>query len=538
MPCCGRTGTGSGGPRAPHLLRFNERIVLDDREFADADIVAAFERIEAARTAEPAVSLTYFEFAILAALDLLARGAPELAILEVGLGGRLDAVNIIDADLAVITAVDLDHQSWLGDDRETIGAEKAGILRPGRPVVIGDRDPPGSVTAAARSLEAPAQCIGRDFDLRPDADGWVFHGRDRSGAGVQLQRLPAPRLHPDAVATALQAALTLGLEPDRERVARVLEVQQLAGRMQRLRRGGVELLLDVAHNPHASRALAERLACRRRGTRPGVQALFGTLADKDAPAMLEPLRDCGIEALRSRWTRRALAAARGRLSRPRSCPPVPGRRIRVAPSRPHSNRPARPHVPGRARCSCIGFLDRGGRRARAAAAAESASDEHTRNRVVGGLILVSLAAIFLPMLLDGEGLERREVPRMPVGERAAPRGRDHRSGGRGRPSSRTPGVSASGPNPWTGAPCMCPRPPVPAPETGRRPARPRHPAATRNPAPRAGTSRPRRPDPHSTRPWAATGCRSRGASSWRPSPPGTMPRARASDCSMTATRRI
>mgnify|MGYP005849401785 CR=1 FL=1 len=284
-----------GQTTSPHLLRFNERIVLDDREFADADIVASFERIEAARTVEPPVSLTYFEFGILAALDLLARGAPDLAILEVGLGGRLDAVNIIDADLAVITAVDLDHQAWLGDDRETIGVEKAGILRSGRPVVIGDRDPPGSVTAAARSLEAPAQCIGRDFDLRPDADGWVFHGRDRSGAGVQLQRLPAPRLHPDAVATALQAALTLGLKPDRERVARLLEVQQLAGRMQRLRRGGVELLLDVAHNPHASRALAQRLRADGR-TRPR-QALFGTFADKDAPAMLEPLRDCGIEAL-------------------------------------------------------------------------------------------------------------------------------------------------------------------------------------------------------------------------------------------------
>jgi dihydrofolate synthase/folylpolyglutamate synthase len=284
-----------GHTTSPHLLRFNERIVLDGRAFADADIVAAFERIEAARGTEPSVSLTYFEFAILAALDLLARGAPELALLEVGLGGRLDAVNLVDADLAVITAVDLDHQSWLGNDRETIGAEKAGILRPGRPVVIGDRDPPESVTAAARALEAPARSIGRDYDLRPAGGGWSFHGRDLSGGPVRLERLPAPRLHPDAVATGLQAALTLGLEPDRERVAKVLEGQQLAGRMQRLRRDGVELLLDVAHNPHATRALAERLRADRRN-RPR-QALFGTFADKDAPAMLEPLRDCGIESL-------------------------------------------------------------------------------------------------------------------------------------------------------------------------------------------------------------------------------------------------
>jgi dihydrofolate synthase/folylpolyglutamate synthase len=288
-------GQRVGHTTSPHLLRFNERIVLDDRECADADIVAAFERIEAARTADPAVSLTYFEFAILAALDLLARGAPDVAILEVGLGGRLDAVNIIDADLAVITAVDLDHQSWLGKDRETIGAEKAGILRPGRPVVLGDREPPDSVTAAARSLDAPVQRIGRDYDLRPDAGGWTFRGRDLAGARVELERLPAPRLHPDAVATGLQAALALGLEPDRERVAKVLENQQLAGRMQRLRVDGVELLLDVAHNPHATRALAERLRAERRN-RPR-QVLFGTFADKDAPAMLEPLRDCGIEAL-------------------------------------------------------------------------------------------------------------------------------------------------------------------------------------------------------------------------------------------------
>lgn len=288
-------GQRVGHTTSPHLLRFNERIVVDDRVSGDDEIVAAFERIEAARGIEPMLSLTYFEFGILAALDLLARSAPDLAILEVGLGGRLDAVNIIDADLAVITAVDLDHQAWLGNDRETIGAEKAGILRPGRPVVIGDRDPPDSVLAAARTLDAPARRIGADFDLQPDAAGWTFRGRDPAGGRVRLDGLPPPRLHPDAVATGLQAALFLGLEPDRERVAAVLEAQQLAGRMQRLEWGGVELLLDVAHNPHATRALAERLRADRRN-RPR-QALFGTFADKDAPAMLEPLRDCGIEVL-------------------------------------------------------------------------------------------------------------------------------------------------------------------------------------------------------------------------------------------------
>lgn len=263
---------------SPHLHRFNERIVLDGREARDDEIVGAFERIEAARGE---ISLTYFEFAILAALDLMARCAPDVAVLEVGLGGRLDAVNIVDADLAVITAVDLDHQAWLGDDRETIGAEKAGILRPGRPLVIGDRDPPRSVLAAAMALEAPTLRIGVDFDLVADGSGTRFDGVDARGGPVRLEGLPVPGLHPDDVAAALQALLQLDVPLQAALVAPVLAGLTLAGRRQRLLVDGVDVLLDVAHNPHAARALAAE-------PEPGERLLgvFGTFRDKDAAAML------------------------------------------------------------------------------------------------------------------------------------------------------------------------------------------------------------------------------------------------------------
>ncbi|MEE4298409.1 MAG: Mur ligase family protein, partial [Pseudomonadales bacterium] len=150
-------GLRTGTTTSPHLVRFNERIRIDGTEATDAAIVAAFERIEAARLALPEgpVSLTYFEAAILAALLLMAAADLDLAILEVGLGGRLDAVNLVDCDLAVVTPVDLDHQAWLGDDRETIGAEKAGVLRPRRPVVLTDPEPPASVLGRATALSAP-----------------------------------------------------------------------------------------------------------------------------------------------------------------------------------------------------------------------------------------------------------------------------------------------------------------------------------------------------------------------------------------------
>lgn len=277
-------GASVGQTTSPHLVRFNERIVIDGTAVDDASIVAAFERIDVARGE---TTLTYFEFSILAALDLLARAGRPWALLEVGLGGRLDAVNVVDPDVAVITAVDLDHQEWLGPDRETIGREKAGILRRGRPLVLGDPDPPASVLTRARELEAPSLRLGVDFALEPEAAGLLrFRGRDAEGAPCVLEGLPVPALALDDVATGLQALLVAGLVPDAAAVRRAFATVTLAGRLQRLDVDGVPVILDVAHNPHAAAHLAGRLD-------PGVPtlALFGTFADKDAPAMVRALEE-------------------------------------------------------------------------------------------------------------------------------------------------------------------------------------------------------------------------------------------------------
>jgi dihydrofolate synthase/folylpolyglutamate synthase len=277
-------GAGVGQTTSPHLVRFNERIAIDGVAVDDASIVAAFERIDAARGD---VTLTYFEFSILAALDLLARAGRPWALLEVGLGGRLDAVNVVDPDVAVITAVDLDHQEWLGPDRETIGREKAGILRRRRPLVLGDPDPPASVLARARELDAPCLRLGVDFALEAEGDGRLrFRGRDARGEPCVLRGLPVPALALDDVATGLQALLVAGLVPDLAAVRRAFATVTLAGRLQRLDADGVPVVLDVAHNPHAAAHLAGRLE-------PGVPtlALFGTFADKDAPAMVRLLEE-------------------------------------------------------------------------------------------------------------------------------------------------------------------------------------------------------------------------------------------------------
>ncbi len=152
---------------SPHLLRYNERIRIDGREVDDADLCAAFERIDQARGD---AQLTYFEFGTLAALDLFVRAQPDLVLLEVGLGGRLDAVNIMQPDVSVISTIDIDHVDWLGPDRESIGFEKAGIMRSGKPVICGDRAPPRSLLDHAGAIAAECQVLGRDFDVVRGAD--------------------------------------------------------------------------------------------------------------------------------------------------------------------------------------------------------------------------------------------------------------------------------------------------------------------------------------------------------------------------------
>ncbi|MDH5821786.1 bifunctional tetrahydrofolate synthase/dihydrofolate synthase [Luteimonas sp. RD2P54] len=273
---------------SPHLFEYNERVRVDGRPATDDALAAAFAAVEAARTVEPPVPLTYFEFGTLAALWLFARQRLDLAILEVGLGGRLDAVNLVDADVAVITTVDLDHQDWLGADREAIGREKAGIARPWKPLVLGEDDPPSSVLGHAYAIGAPAIRAGSDFMFeRLAGGGWRWR---EVGYAIDL---PEPQLA-GAEQRRNAAAAIAALRALRRSVPRAAIVQGVASaalpaRLQRLHVDGVEVVIDVGHNPQAARTLADWL---RAAPVPGrTRAVYAALADKDAPGVVAALQD-------------------------------------------------------------------------------------------------------------------------------------------------------------------------------------------------------------------------------------------------------
>ncbi len=273
-----RLGRRTGAYTSPHLLRYNERIRIDGAEIDDAALCAAFQHVDDARGE---VRLTYFEFGTLAALYCFAQAGVEVAVLEVGMGGRLDAVNIVDAEVALIASVDVDHSEWLGPDRESIGREKAGIMRAGHVCVCADRDPPASVLEHAREIGARLHLLGRDFDARADEDGsWTW--LDRSGP---LGPLPAPRIpggHQRDNAAAAIAALRV-LEPDAgpEIALQGIADARLAGRLQYVP-GEVDLLFDVGHNPQAVAALARHLDSLHRAGR--VLAVAGMMRDKEVEA--------------------------------------------------------------------------------------------------------------------------------------------------------------------------------------------------------------------------------------------------------------
>jgi dihydrofolate synthase/folylpolyglutamate synthase len=292
-------GLRVGTYTSPHLWRFNERIRLDGVEAADDAIVGAFERIDAARGDTP---ITYFEYATLAALDLFERAGLDLAILEVGLGGRLDATNLVDADVAVITTVDLDHMDYLGPDRESIGAEKAGILRAGKIAVFGEKDPPSSVLRRAYALGTIAIRGHSDYLVDRVEDHWVWRE-----PGFQLA-LPYPVLaapvQVDNAAAAVAALRASPLAiPDAAFVQGVAEAR-VPGRLQRIGTSP-EVVVDVAHNPQGARQLAAWLAANPEPT----VAVFSALGDKDiegvvaalAPAIaawhLGPITDAGPRGL-------------------------------------------------------------------------------------------------------------------------------------------------------------------------------------------------------------------------------------------------
>ena len=278
----GAGGWKVGAYTSPHLLRYNERVRIEAEEVADDALVAAFAVVEAARGDTP---LTYFEFGTLAALWLFQRASLDLVVLEVGLGGRLDAVNLVDADVAVVTTVDIDHTGWLGSDRESIGREKAGIARAWKPLVLGEVDPPSSVLRHAYAIGANAIRLGSDFFHEPvDAAHWRWRE-----VGAEL-RLPAPRLAAPPqranASTAIAALRALPRALPEAAFAQGVATATLPGRLQCLQRDGVEIVLDVAHNPQAARELAAWL--RRRPPAPTV-AVFAALADKDAAAMVQAL---------------------------------------------------------------------------------------------------------------------------------------------------------------------------------------------------------------------------------------------------------
>lgn len=294
-------GYRTGSYTSPHLLRYNERIRIDGHEVSDAALCEAFERVDQARAG---VSLTYFEFGTLAALLLFAAARLDVALLEVGMGGRLDAVNIIDADVALVTSISIDHSAWLGDDRETIGREKAGIFRAGRPAVCADPRPPASLQQYATDIGAHWHALGEHFTRSRAGQGWDWQGRHSGYAGLPLPALTGERQLDNAAGVlAVVDLLSDRLPVIRGAIEQGLRTVRLGGRFQ-VFPGPPECILDVAHNTDSARMLASQLQQNPPAGRTWL--VLGMLADKDAAAFateLEAVVDC--------WCLATLDGARG-----------------------------------------------------------------------------------------------------------------------------------------------------------------------------------------------------------------------------------
>ena len=277
-----QAGYRTGVYTSPHLVRFEERCRLHGESASAEEFAQAFAAVEAVRGD---VSLTYFEFSTLAILHLMAHASLDVAILEVGLGGRLDAVNIIDADCAVITSIDIDHTAILGKDRESIGFEKAGIMRAGRPVIVSDPVPPQSVMDHAANLGADVWRLGTDFKFSGDQQQWAWAGRGRRYSGMAYPALRGANqlLNASGVLAALDA-LRQHIPVTAQAVRNGLAMVELAGRFQ-IVPGEPVLVLDVAHNPHSVAALAVNLDAM--GFYPSTHAVLGVMADKDLLPMLQ-----------------------------------------------------------------------------------------------------------------------------------------------------------------------------------------------------------------------------------------------------------
>ncbi len=271
---------------SPHLVQFNERARIDGVDAGDAALIEALEAVERARGE---TSLTYFEFTTLAILWLFARSEPDVTILEVGLGGRLDAVNLIDADCAIVTCIDIDHVDFLGGTREKIGWEKAHVYRTGRPAICSDPVPPQSLIDHAREIDADLWLFGRDFNYSGDRQQWSYGGRALRRAGFAYPALRGANqlLNAAGVLAALEA-LRERLPVPQQAIRQGFATVELPGRFQSLP-GQPTIVLDVAHNPHAAAHLAENLD--NMGFHPQTWAVFGAMGDKDIVAMIRALGD-------------------------------------------------------------------------------------------------------------------------------------------------------------------------------------------------------------------------------------------------------
>ena len=299
-------GLRTGAYTSPHLHRYNERVRIAGRAVSDAALVEAFERVDAARGD---TSLTFFEFGTLAAADIIERARVDVTIMEVGLGGRLDAVNAFEPSVSLITAIGVDHRAWLGDDRESVGREKAGIMRAEVCCVLGEPAPPESVVGHARVVGAPCRIPGRDYGFERGPNGWRWWG----AGGAAIDDLPPPGLAGPhqvdnaAACLAVLDALSPRVEVSDAAARSGIAGARLAGRLQWLETPR-RVLVDVAHNPLGALALAAYLASNR--SRPRRRAVCGVLGDKDAGAMLRALAH-EIDA----WYFASLPGSRGRDAR-------------------------------------------------------------------------------------------------------------------------------------------------------------------------------------------------------------------------------
>lgn len=280
---------------SPHFIAFNERIKVNGQPVSDVSLCTAFEAIEEGRGN---TWLTYFEFATLAACACFQEEGVDIALMEVGLGGRLDATNAVDPDIAAITTVSLDHQEYLGYTMEAIAREKAGIMRAGKPVVYGGEPAPSSLVNYAQKLGAKLCLKGREFAVKDDGVGWKWSGVDIEGRPVMLDYLPFPSVVLDNAATALQVVQFLPVKVEREAVIEGLKNAALTGRFQVLnakngRHQSIDVVLDVAHNPQAAEKLAERLT--RSPCSGSTRVVLAMCSDKDTHSVIDELKPVVLE---------------------------------------------------------------------------------------------------------------------------------------------------------------------------------------------------------------------------------------------------